>query len=218
MIDATLLVVAKAPVPGLAKTRLMASFSAEQAASVAASALLDTLAAAARAPFTRRVVAMTGDLAQAAESDDIVGALQDFEVIEQRGDSFSERLVHAHHDAAGSGAVVQIGMDTPQVTASMLADVGRALTVSATVLGPAEDGGWWVLGLRNAADAGAVADVEMSTSRTGADTRAALLGRGLDVGTAPMLRDVDEPTDLATVAAACTQSSRFRRMVQSLVC
>ena len=56
------LVVAKAPVPGLAKTRLAATLGDEVAADIAAAALLDTLDAVAQTPASARVVAMTGDL------------------------------------------------------------------------------------------------------------------------------------------------------------
>ncbi len=216
MIDATLLVIAKAPVPGFAKTRLMAAMTAEDAASVAAAALLDTLAAARQAPFARRVVAMTGDLAEAMRSDDIQRSLADFDVIDQRGDDFAERLIHAHHDAAGSGPVVQIGMDTPQVDPAMLADIGRALEPSSAILGRAEDGGWWVLGLHDASDAQALRAVEMSTDRTGDDTRDALQRCGLVVGAAPTLRDADELVDLDPIARQCHPDSEFARCVDAL--
>ncbi|MBX9920944.1 MAG: glycosyltransferase, partial [Mycolicibacterium frederiksbergense] len=61
----TVLVVAKAPVPGLAKTRLAAAVGDMMAADIAAAALLDTLDAVAAAPVSRRVVALTGDLRMA---------------------------------------------------------------------------------------------------------------------------------------------------------
>ena len=62
MIPVAVLVVAKAPVPGLAKTRLAASIGADAAADVAAAALLDTLDAVAAASVQARVVALVGDL------------------------------------------------------------------------------------------------------------------------------------------------------------
>ncbi len=63
----TLLVVAKAPEPGRAKTRLAATVGEQVAAQIAAAALLDTLDAVAGAPVSSRVVALTGDLDGAAE-------------------------------------------------------------------------------------------------------------------------------------------------------
>ena len=62
----TLLVVAKAPEPGRAKTRLAATVGDRVAAEIAAAALLDTLDAVAAAPIAGRVVALTGDLDAAA--------------------------------------------------------------------------------------------------------------------------------------------------------
>ena len=59
----TLLVIAKAPVVGLAKTRLAPDFGSVHAARIAAASLLDTLDAVYRTPARRRIVALTGDLA-----------------------------------------------------------------------------------------------------------------------------------------------------------
>src|SRR5271165_271497 len=116
-----LLVVAKAPVAGLAKTRLAAAVGPAAAADIAAAALLDTLDAVAAAPVTARVVAMTGDLDAASRADEIRSRLVDFTVIPQRGTDFADRLANAHADAAmaaGPQPVLQIGMDTPQITAA----------------------------------------------------------------------------------------------------
>ncbi len=67
----------------------------------------------------------------------------------QRGDGFAQRLAHAHADVAALPArpVVQIGMDTPHAGPDDLAAVADAVgRGNDAVLGPAEDGGWWVLG------------------------------------------------------------------------
>lgn len=207
----TLLVVAKAPVPGLAKTRLAADVGAEVAADIAAAALLDTLDAVAAAPVSRRVVALTGDLRMACRSDEIADRLVDFTVIAQRGDGFAERLACAHQDAAAPGLpVVQIGMDTPQVTPDLLAECGRALVADA-VLGLAADGGWWVLGVRDAAMAGCLRDVPMSQPDTGELTLAALHDAGLRVHLVTELADVDTVADIAEVRRWCPPTGRFAR-------
>lgn len=195
-----ILVVAKAPVAGLAKTRLGERIGMSAAADVAAAALLDTLAQCEAVSPDSRHVAMTGDLSQAARGTEIEAALQGWEVHEQRGEDFAERLVHAHVDI-GPGPVVQIGMDTPQLTAELLLEAAAGLRAYDAVLGPAEDGGWWLLALRDPADAVVLRDVPPSTPDTGTLTLAALRARGLDVGTAPTLRDVDEVSDAAVVAA-----------------
>ena len=202
-----ILVVAKAPVPGLAKTRLGDRVGMPAAAEIAAAALLDTLDQCEIAFAGGRHVAMTGDLSRAARGDQIEAALGDWEVYHQRGDGFAERLAHAHADL-GPGPVVQIGMDTPQVTADLLLEVAAGLRDHDAVLGLAEDGGWWVLALRDPADAEVLRGVPPSTPDTGALTLAALRERGLDVATVATLRDVDEVED-AVAVAALVPDSRF---------
>ena len=98
----------------------------------------------------------------------------------------------------GCGPGVQIGMDTPQVTAGLLDDALEALDTTSAALGLAEDGGWWAIGLRQA-DARVFLDVPMSTSRTGAAQLARLHGLGLDVTSLPTLVDLDTIADLPAV-------------------
>ncbi|WP_139984053.1 TIGR04282 family arsenosugar biosynthesis glycosyltransferase [Nocardioides litoris] len=206
----TALVVAKAPVAGLAKTRLAAGVGEQAAADLAAAALLDTLDAAGHA--VRRVVAMTGDLDSAERSAELRGALAGWTVVPQRGDGFDERLAAAHLDAArvAPGPVVQVGMDTPQVTPALLDEVAAGLLRHDAVLGPADDGGWWVLALRDPAAADCLRGVPMSTDGTYDATRAALVAAGLDVGAAVELSDVDTVDDADRVARSAP-ATRFGR-------
>lgn len=215
--NVTALVVAKAPVPGLAKTRLAATLGDEAAADIAAAALLDTLDAVSAAAFSTRIVALTGDLEEASRRDELKAALASYTVVRQRGDGFAERLVHAHEDAAGH-PVFQIGMDTPQVTPSLLDASATTLADSVagkgkSVLGMAEDGGWWALGIPDPALAKALFEVPMSTPDTGANTKAALEALGARIQLLPVLRDVDHAVDLHPVAAECASESRFRAAV-----
>ena len=161
------LVVAKAPVPGLAKTRLAAAIGDVAAADAAAAALLDTLDAVADAPLAARVVALTGDLDAASRSAEIRRRLADFTVVDQSGEDFGDRLANAHADAAAAAGlpVLQIGMDTPQVTGSLLAHCARTLLSADAVLGMALDGGWWVLGVHDPAVAQCLRAVPMSRLR-----------------------------------------------------
>ncbi|GAA1029305.1 MULTISPECIES: TIGR04282 family arsenosugar biosynthesis glycosyltransferase [Amycolatopsis] len=201
-----LLVVAKAPVPGFAKTRLCPPATAEQAAEIAASALLDTLDAAFATDDAITVVAMTGDLAAAARGTEIGRALRKTTVIAQRGWDFGTRLANAHSDTAAVHAgmpVLQIGMDTPQVSPALFASAIEPVRAGASraVLGDAEDGGWWGLGLADPRQAQVLAGVPMSRPDTGFRTRAALTGAGLHVGELPILSDVDTMEDALRVAA-----------------
>jgi glycosyltransferase A (GT-A) superfamily protein (DUF2064 family) len=182
------LVLAKEPVPGRVKTRLCPPCTPAEAARIAAAALADTLDAAVRtAPV---VLAAAGALAAPP------GGI----VVPQRGDGLAERIAGAFADA-GPGPTLQIGMDTPQAGPALLgAGLARLDRSVDAVLGLAEDGGWWALGLHDPDHARLLAAVPMSTPDTGRLTLAALHGAGLRVGLLPLLRDVDTWADAVAVA------------------
>ena len=196
------LVVAKAPVPGRVKTRLGEHIGMAEAADVAAASLLDTVLAC-RDAFgpDECLLALEGDLADAVRGDELRRLLDGWRIGRQRGVALGERLANAHLDVPPGGPVVQIGMDTPQVTPALLLEAAAALDGQDAVLGPADDGGWWVLVLRRPAGARALRVVPMSTPTTYDDTRAALVGDGLSVGVTAGLRDVDTVGDAEQVAA-----------------
>ncbi len=201
----SVLVVAKAPEVGRVKTRLGAEIGMERAADVAAAALLDTLAAATSAVGAGQChLSLAGDLERGAHGPELRAALVGWTVHAQHGPDFGARLADAH--ARVPGPVVQIGMDTPHVTPDLLLAAASGLEDHDAVLGPAEDGGWWVLALRDPARAAVLRGVRMSTPTTGADTRAALAKAGLDVGTTATLRDVDEVADADAVARLAPRS------------
>jgi glycosyltransferase A (GT-A) superfamily protein (DUF2064 family) len=206
----SVLVVAKAPVPGLAKTRLAAHIGARAAAEVAAAAMLDLLETL-RADRRRVLVALAGELSQSVRQAELRNALADCTVFAQFDGSFAERLVHAHRRAheLAPGPLLQVGMDTPQLDVALLHTAEERLATHHAVLGPAVDGGWWALGLHSASPATALLGVGMSTATTGADTEASLLATGLVgdvVGRLDRLRDVDEWADAVEVAATVPAS------------
>jgi glycosyltransferase A (GT-A) superfamily protein (DUF2064 family) len=189
-----LLVIAKAPVPGQVKTRLCPPCTPVQAAAVATAALADTLAAAGATPARRHTIVHHGQLTAPAG----------WHRVPQRGEGLAARLANGFTDTALPGAAsLLIGMDTPQVTPDLLTTLASTLDEYDAVLGPAEDGGWWALALRDPADARALIDVPMSTVDTGRLTVAALTARGLRIGYAPTLRDVDTAADAFAVTQAC---------------
>lgn len=205
-----LLVVAKAPVPGLAKTRLCPPATPEEAADIAAAALLDTLDAVFAVPNITPVVAFTGDLTHAARRAEIAEALSRTIVIPQRGKDFANRLANAHEDIVKLGPVVQIGMDTPQVTPQLLIGAIERLQDLDAVLGHAADGGWWALGLRDPQEAKALRQIPMSRNDTGDLTYQAL--SHLRIGHLPVLSDVDTMSDAVQVASTMT-TGRFAELV-----
>lgn len=214
----TLLVVAKAPVPGRAKTRLAAIVGDQVAADIAAAALLDTLDAATSTPVAARVVALTGDVDAASCAPEIRNRLESFTVIEQRGFDFADRLANAHADAGAAGGghpVLQIGMDTPQVTAEQLAGCARRLLRVHALLGPACDGGWWILGLHEPGAAECLRGVPMSQPDTGELTVKALRHTGISVSLVETLADVDVVDDVVAVRDACGHDSRFAQLTRA---
>jgi uncharacterized protein len=214
-----LLVMAKSPVAGEAKTRLAPAFSSSGAAELAASALLDTLDAVRLSDVEKRMVALTGDLSAACRSEELRRRLEDFVVVPQYGLTFADRLVRAHQDAALYGRpVLQIGMDTPQVTGAMLTSAVDALLQDGVeaLMGIATDGGWWALGVTNPATAEVLANVPMSQADTGALTRAAIERLGLEVSELAMLTDVDTPEDAREVARLMDPLARFPQTLASL--
>jgi glycosyltransferase A (GT-A) superfamily protein (DUF2064 family) len=207
-VNGRVLVVAKAPVEGVAKTRLAAVVGDRAAARLAAAALLDVLAAAeAAVGRTACHLSLAGDLGDAVRGREIADAVRGWTVHRQAGESFADRLVHAHR-CAGPGPLVQVGMDTPQASPEQLVALLAGLDGADAVLAPAVDGGWWALALREPRHAAALADVAMSTPRTGDDTRSALEAQGLCVAGGPPLVDVDTAED-ARVVAAAAPGTRF---------
>jgi len=200
---AAVLVVAKAPVPGAAKTRLAATVGDRNAAELAAAALLDTIDVCAQT-FETCLLALTGDLTAGARGDEIVAALDRWNVFSQRGDTFAQRLVHAHVDAAKHcpGPVLQVGMDTPQMTTRQLSALDAMLSGEQcdAVLGPADDGGWWALGVTNPWLVEGLDAVTMSNSQAYSATLRLLRGKGATVGIGERLRDVDEAEDADVVS------------------
>ena len=214
-----MLVMAKAPVEGEAKTRLAGFAGHRGAAELAAAALLDTLEAGASAfPAGRRVLALSGDLGAAQRVAEIRAAAREWLVVRQCGGTFAERLVDGHRQAHRlvGGPVVQIGMDTPQVDAALLHRLAEeAHRLSAPVLGPALDGGWWVLTTTHPGQAAVLAGVPMSRPDTGRLTAAALAAAGHPPTTTVALRDVDLPEDAEAVAASAP-GTRFAATWRSL--
>jgi glycosyltransferase A (GT-A) superfamily protein (DUF2064 family) len=188
----TLLVIAKEPRPGRVKTRLTPPFTPEAAAALAEAALTDTLRAVAAAPADRRVLVLAGEPGPWLPPG--------FDVVPQQDGGLDERLAAAF--AGCDGPALLIGMDTPQVTPDLLT---VELAGRDAYFGPAEDGGFWALGLAEPNPA-LLRGVPMSSPHTGAVQRARLVSAGLRVHDLPVLRDVDTAADAEAVAALAPHS------------
>jgi rSAM/selenodomain-associated transferase 1 len=204
MTDPALLVIAKDPLPGRAKTRLCPPCRPEQAASLAEAALRDTLDVVRRTPASRHVLVLDGSPDRWQDAG--------LEIIAQRGGPLSERLAAAFEDIDGPALLV--GMDTPQLTCELLSDGLRALATHDAVLGPAADGGYWSVGLRRS-HPDAFRDIPMSADDTLARQRERFHALGLSTYEQPTLRDVDTMADARAVAAQAP-GSRFAGAVAQI--
>ncbi|GGY24977.1 TIGR04282 family arsenosugar biosynthesis glycosyltransferase [Streptomyces djakartensis] len=183
----TILVIAKEPRPGRVKTRLTPPFTPQEAASLAEASLADTLDAVAATPAARRILVLDGKPGPWLPPG--------FDVVRQCAGGLDERLADAF--ARCDGPALLIGMDTPQVTPELLT---TELADCDACFGPAEDGGFWALGLADP-DPALLRGVPMSTPVTGVVQRERLVAAGLRVRELPRLRDVDTAADAHAVAA-----------------
>ena len=207
-------VMAKAPAPGRAKTRLMPAVSAEAAAALGAAFLrdvTDNLALAARsvpidayaayAPAGQEAL-FDGHLAPGTRLLLADGAI----AAPQGVDGFGRALLHATQAlfAAGYGAVALLNADSPTLPTAWLIAAARHLLDPCgpdAVLGPAEDGGYYLLGLR-APHAAPFRAIAWSSASVAAETRARLTEASLRWHELPPWYDVDEPPMLERLRRA----------------
>lgn len=187
----TIVLIAKETVPGKVKTRLHPPLSLDEAAELAAASISDTLAAMALVPATRRILLFDGNR--------LPPGSEDYIVMNQVAGDLDVRLGALFDEC--DGATVLIGMDTPQVTAGMLAPMFEPWPRDIDAwFGPANDGGFWALALARP-DGDLVRGVPMSRDDTGAIQRQRLVDAGLRVRDLPTLTDVDTIDDAFEVAA-----------------
>lgn len=196
----TLVLIAKETVPGRVKTRLHPPLSLEQAAQLAAASIADTIEATSSIPAIRRVLLFDGNSTPPGS--------EQYDVMEQVDGDLDARLGDMFDRC--DGRTLLIGMDTPQVTAELLAPVFDQWTDDVDGwFGPAADGGFWALGLAKP-DGDLVRGVPMSRDDTGAIQLERLQNAGLSVRMLPELTDVDT-IDSARAVAASAPHGRFAR-------
>ncbi len=204
MSDATLIVIAKAPVPGAVKTRLCPPCTPHEAAELAEAALADTLDAALSTRAARHLLVLDGAPGG--------WLLAGFDVVAQAGGGLDARLAAAF--VAADGPALLVGMDTPQVTPDLLRHGLELLRRHDAVLGPAPDGGYWAIGLRRP-DPAVFLGVPMSEHDTCAVQREQLRKLGLTTAALPALVDVDTIADAHAVARVAP-ATRFGAALRAL--
>lgn len=202
-----ILVFARAPVSGQVKTRLANDIG--DAAALAAyerlgRACWDSVLGARRATGCRAHVVYTPENGEAR----VRGWLSEADVYEaQQGGDLGDRMSAAVAAALGGGArrVVLVGTDCPALSASLLVEAFAALDDADVVLGPATDGGYYLIGMASACTE-VFADVPWSTARTLEVTLLRAAAAGLRVKQLERLSDVDTAADWRAWTRAATDS------------
>jgi len=186
------LVFARAPVAGRSKTRLIPALGAEGAARLSARLLRRTLRTVSGFPVELWCTPSTDHPAFTQCAGEFAVSLHT-----QRGADLGERMLHGIEGALTRGPwVVVIGCDCPELTREDIAGAASALEDGAdAVLGPAEDGGYYLIGLRRPMP-GLFQGVDWGTDRVLAQTRDRLRRHGCRWHELATRRDLDRPGDL----------------------
>jgi rSAM/selenodomain-associated transferase 1 len=193
-VSRTVLVVAKAPIAGRAKTRLVPPLTAEQAASLQEALLLDTLEAC-RSEEAETAV-LHADPSEAPVLASLAGA--DVPLVLQEGRGLGDALRGGMAAGVAKGPTALVSSDIPGFPPGSLARAFTLLERAAAdvVLGPALDGGYWLIAMREPSDAPFDA-IPWSTPAACAVTAQRCREAGLRVAMLAPWRDVDTSVDLA---------------------
>jgi rSAM/selenodomain-associated transferase 1 len=200
-----LLIVAKRPAAGHTKTRLCPPLSGRQAAALYEGFLRDTLDVARRAPGARLSIAYLAESeAEEQEARAYFHALApDMALTPQRGSGLGERLHHLLSEALRDGArcAVVMDSDSPTLPPACLAQAFERLDDGCdVVLGPCDDGGYYLIGLTRPQPR-LLCEVRMSTPTVLADTLAIATQLQLRVGLLDAWYDVDTAVELERLRA-----------------
>lgn len=194
MTTTRIVIFAKAPVAGLAKTRLIPALGAEAAARLARRMLLHTLQEASAAAVGPVECCVTPH-----PSDPAWQGLPPLEGIcwtaQAVGDLGMRMADAARRASAASEPVLLVGTDCPQLDAVLLRRAAELLHDSDAVLYPTFDGGYVLLGLRRF-DPRLFEQIPWSTAEVADRTIECVHELGWSLAVGGMLHDIDEPTDL----------------------
>ncbi|MEP1124642.1 MAG: TIGR04282 family arsenosugar biosynthesis glycosyltransferase [Ilumatobacter sp.] len=193
--NAVVVVMAKAPVPGFAKTRLIPALGQERAGALATWLLDRTMAAALEAGIGPVELRCTPDTAHPAFG---AWAQRSGVTLEVQGEGdLGARMERAFERWQGvASQVLVIGTDAPHLDAGLLRDAADALLEHDAVFVPAYDGGYALVGLRRPQPS-LFDDMEWSTPDVMEHTRRRVRSCGLRHRELATIHDIDEPDDLA---------------------
>lgn len=203
-----LIIFAKAPIAGFAKTRLIPALGEVGAAQLAQRLLLNTIENGLACKFNITELCVTPDpkhsaWKELAINDDIVWSAQ--------GDGdLGERLARASKRAIDQGeSVLLIGTDCPQLTSDILQEAATTLLDTNAVIIPATDGGYTLLGI-NEFHSSIFEGVAWSTESVFVDTVQRLKKLHWSITIMQRLHDIDEPHDLAWLPSHWPEHKLFK--------
>jgi rSAM/selenodomain-associated transferase 1 len=210
--DGDVIVFAKAPFPGHAKTRLAAEVGTEQAAALCDAFVHDTLELAAK-KARRLYVAVSPPEAMGV----FYSRAPHARCFAQHGSDFGTRLLQAFERALADGAQhpVLIGTDSPTLPAHLVSVAQGALMTHDVVLGPAADGGYYLVGM-NVAHPGLFKSIDWSTDRVLGQTIARAKAAGLSLFLLPPWYDVDTGRDLKRLESDSLLRTHTRDALKSV--
>jgi rSAM/selenodomain-associated transferase 1 len=204
--SAALVIFAKAPVPGQVKTRLCPPLTPDEAATLHGSFVLDTLertklaAAKLKLPIDRYLACAPSSTLVFFQ---IMEERQSVKLLDQVGDDLGARMQQAFDAmfAKGYQRVFIIGTDVPSLPLEHYKQALALLETNDLVLGPALDGGYYVIGLKRAVPE-LFANIPWSTDRVLSMTLEKATSLGLKTARLPEWRDVDTIDDLQALIEA----------------
>ncbi|MBS0170816.1 MAG: TIGR04282 family arsenosugar biosynthesis glycosyltransferase [Nitrospira sp.] len=202
-----LVIFAKAPIPGLVKTRLSPALTEDEAATLHGSFVLDTLERT-KAAVTKFKLSVDRYLACAPSSTHaffkIMEARHGVRLMDQEGDDLGMRMRQAFDTLCGRGygQVCLVGTDVPSLPLTHYRDALESLTRHDLVLGPAQDGGYYLIGMKSPHPR-LFENIPWSTDQVLALTQQKAKADGLHVGLLPVWNDVDTVNDLHRLIEDC---------------
>ena len=213
-----LAVMTKAPQAGRVKTRLTPPLTPHEAAALNICFLRDTASALARAAESTPARPIAVYTPVGAEETYANILPKDFSLVPQRGEAFGERLAAATEDLLrlGFDSLCLIDSDSPTVPAHAFASAVERLSQrdDSVVLGPSDDGGYYLIGLKKL-HLRLFEKIDWSTGRVLEQTVAAAREIGLPVHLLPTWYDVDDRTTLARLCHEFFESNGTSQAVEA---
>lgn len=220
--DTALVIMSRLPLAGYTKTRLMETLTGDQCAAFHQACLQDICQAALASELTPYLYYHSPpgyadtELSDGGEIWGLEDSLLDnFKIRLQQGSSLGERLERAGQQVLQDHTgVIFIGSDMPEITAEILKEAERILREADVVIGPAADGGYYLLGIKRRWPELFV-NIPWGSERVLLTTLEKIKALGLSCRCLAAGADIDTLKDLVEFAARCRANEGNKRRLQS---